>query len=260
MKVNKKKKVPHFTYEISEEEDIKIDLLLEQLNNKKIKHEVALQTFYEIADSHPLYPTVFFAIGVVFILGKKYQHAIPYFTKAAKLNPFFIDAIFNNALAHAELGDIGGQLLLLNNIVEVGNKHDEIVIKAIEIMKSLESLIQETHKIDLYTYIKNTKRFKFAQEKMKIGKWDLAIPVLENLLKKSPDIPAILNNLALCHAQKGKKQLAIQHLNSALEIDADYLPAITNIHAIENNMLEGKPLAGQQAWSFRNNPCDITEF
>ena len=253
MKLKKKNKVPHFTYEISEQADNNIDSLLEQLNTGKMSSEKVLKEFMEIAEDHPLYPTVFFGIGVVYALGNQYKSAIPYFTKAATLNPYCIEAMFNNALAHAALGDAAGQLILLSDIVMRGSKNDEIVINALAILNEMEIVIKNTHNIDLNSYIKNARRFKFAQEKMSLKKWDAAIPVLESLLKKTPKIPALWNNLALCYANKGKKQLALQHIESALELDANYLPARTNHNFIENNMIEGQSLPGQQIWSVGNN-------
>lgn len=253
MKLNKKNKIPHFTYEISEDADNNIDSLLEQLNKGKMSSEEVLKEFHEIADDHPLYPTVFFGIGVVYVLDKQYKNAIPYFTKAATLNPYCIEAMFNNALAHAALGDTGGQLILLSDIVMRGSKNDEIVINALALLNEMEITIKITHNMDLISYIKNAKRFKFAQEKMSLRKWDAAIPVLESLVKKTPKIPALWNNLALCYANKGKKQLALKYIESALELDANYLPARTNHNFIENSMIEGQSLPGQQMWSVGNN-------
>ena len=49
MKLNKKNKVPHFTYEISEEADDNIDSLLERLNKGEMSSEEVLKEFNEIA-------------------------------------------------------------------------------------------------------------------------------------------------------------------------------------------------------------------
>lgn len=252
MKVRKKKKIPHFTYEHSPEMDEKIDAMLAKLERKSLSANELLNELHEIAEDHPLYPTVFFAIGIAYVFKNEHEDSIYYFTKAIKLNPFFVEAMFNNAVSHLEIGDIAGHLTWLSEIVEIGDKKDEIVIQAIARLDEMDDVIRESHGIDLHSYIKNAKRFKFAQEKMEVCQWDKAIDIFKSLLKKTPDIPSIWNNLAICYANQGEKGQALVYSKKALEIEEDYKPARMNLSLIEQ-MVEGVPLASKTHWAFGGN-------
>ena len=252
MKVRKKKKTPHFTYEHSPEMDEKIDVMLAKLERKSSFATQLLNELHEIADRHPLYPTVFFALGVAYVFSEEYEESIHYFTKACKLNPFFVEAMFNNAASDSKIGDISGHLTWLSRIVEVGHKEDEIVIQAKASLDEMDAVIRETHGIDLDAYIKNAKRFKFAQEKMQMCQWGKAIDIFKSLLKKTPDIPSLWNNLAICYANQGEKEQALKHTKKALEVEGDYKPAQMNLSLIEK-MVEGQPLSSETHWAFGGN-------
>lgn len=252
MKVRKKKKIPHFTYEHSPEMDEKIDAMLAKLEMKSLSANELLNELHEIAERHPLYPTVFFAIGIAYVFKNEYKDSIYYFTEAIKLNPFFVEAMFNNAVSHLEIGDVAGHLTWLSEIVAIGDKEDEIVIQAITRLDEMDDVIRESHGIDLHSYIKNAKRFKFAQEKMEVCQWDKAIDIFKSLLKKTPDIPSIWNNLAICYINQGEKEQALVYSKKALEIDADYKPARMNLSLIEQ-MVEGVPLTSKTHWTLGGN-------
>jgi len=249
VKLRKKKKIPHFTYEYSPEMDEKIDVMLANLEGNALSVTEILGELHEIAESHPLYPTVFFAIGVTHVFNNEYEDSIRYFTKASKLNPLFIEAMFNNALSHSKIGDVAGYVKWLDSVVEFGQKDDEIVTQAKISLQEMEEVIKESHGIDVNTYLKNAKRFKFAQEKMQLRQWGKAIGIFKSLLKKTPDIPSLWNNIALCYANLGEKDQALKYINKALEVEEDYKPAQMNLPGIEQ-MAEGKPLRSETNWVF----------
>ncbi|HHT9935118.1 TPA: tetratricopeptide repeat protein [Legionella pneumophila] len=252
MKVRKKKKIPHFTYEHSPEMDEKIDSMLAKLEKKSFSANELLKELHEIAEHRPLYPTVFFALGIAYVFKNEHDESIQYFTKASKLNPFFVEAMFNNAVSHVKIGDIAGHLTWLSKVVEVGDKEDKIVIQAKVKLDEMDIAIRENYGIDLHAYMKNAKRFKFAQEKMQVCQWDKAIDIFKSLLKKTPDIPSIWNNLAICYANQGEKERALTYSKKALEIEEDYKPARMNLSLIEQ-MVEGKPLTSKTHWAFGGN-------
>jgi tetratricopeptide (TPR) repeat protein len=238
----KKKKAPHFTYEVNLDKDEEIDLMLEKFQNQKLSADYILGELHEIAEDHYLYPTVFYAIGVIYGLLEQYDKAIFNFTKAIKLNPFFVEAMFNSALSHQKIHDIAGQLILLTFMVEVGNKDVDIVQQAKEILHDMQHKIESFYNTDLQSYLKNARRFKFALEQMQFQKWDTVIPVLKSLSKKTPQIPSIWNNLALCYAYKGNKDLAREYSQKAIKIEPNYKPAQTILALIDSNQLKSLPL------------------
>ena len=76
--------------------------------------------------------------------------------------------------------------------------------------------------------------------------------LFKSLLKKTPDIPSIWNNLAICYANQGEKEQALVYSKKALEIEEDYKPARMNLCLIEQ-MVEGVPLASKTHWAFGGN-------
>ena len=74
---------------------------------------------------------------------------------------------------------------------------------------------------------------------MEVCQWDKAIDIFKSLLKKTPDIPSIWNNLAICYANQGEKGQALVYSKKALEIEEDYKPkSRMNLSLIEQ-MVEG---------------------
>lgn len=91
--------------------DEKIDAMLAKLERQPSLAAEFFNELHELAEQHPLYPTVFFALGVAYVFSEAYEESIIYFTKACKLNPFFVEAMFNNAASYLKIGDIAERLL-----------------------------------------------------------------------------------------------------------------------------------------------------
>ena len=75
--------------------------------------------------------------------------------------------MFNNAVSHLEIGDIAGHLTWLSEIVEIGDKKDEMVIQAIARLDEMDDVIRESHGIDLHSYIKNAKDLNLHKKRWK---------------------------------------------------------------------------------------------
>ncbi|MEW6173682.1 MAG: tetratricopeptide repeat protein [Bacillota bacterium] len=229
----------HFIIEINEEVEQSVDHALELLNNKAFKE--GKRIIHELLNKHPRNHWVQFAMGVYYVFKEEYQQAIEYFDKAIEIFPYFVEAYFNKAAACQKQLDIKNMVKAFQKVIEIGNPKDELVNQAKDSLADLDRHIREYEGVSLETYFKGMELFEQAVKYMTKRDWKQAIFYFQKCLTVNPRHPQSYGNMGICYAQLGKKDLAFEVLDKALEIDPQYELAIVN-RALVESLKEGEIL------------------
>ena len=82
-------------------------------------------------------------------------------------------------------------------------------------------------------FIEAQTNFEISLDYMEKQDFKNAISPLKKALSINPDPPQIYGNLGLCYACLGEKQIALDYLDKALELDPKYEVALVNRSLVE---------------------------
>lgn len=233
----KNQKKNHFTIEIDEELEGKIDQVLALMENGNYVEGNKL--LEKLLVSHPDYYLLNYAMGVAHGLNDDNDQAINYFKKATDAFPYLLEAHFNMGEAYRRKLDLYNAVKSFRKVIEIGDPQDKAVINAMEFVSGMEAQIMKTDGISLDKYLKGQEIFEKAFCLLEKKEWEKAIPVFQECIKIVKNHTQSYGNLGLCYAQLGQKENALKAFNKALEIDPDYEPALINKAAFES-MKEGE--------------------
>ena len=126
-------------------------------------------------------------------------------------------------------------------VIEIGDREDDLVLQAQDIIGGLEQSIKKSEGMDLDLYIESGEIFTEAVFFMENREWKKAIDGFQASLIKNKNHVQSYGNLGVCYAQIGQKAEAIRALEEAIKLDPTYEPAITNRTIIES-LEEGERL------------------
>ena len=234
-----KVKKKHFILEINEEVENAVNDALAFVERGDIgKGEEILR---ELQIQYPRNHMVNYGIGVVNALKGQCDDAIKYFARATDIFPYFIEAHFNKAVAYKSKLDIKNTVRSFEEVIAIGDPHDDMVQKANSFVTELEQQIMTTNNITLEQYFQAQEKFETAFSHMEKKEWEKAIRGFEECLMINKRHPQSYGNIGLCYAQLGRKSEALEALDKAIEIDPKYEPAIVNRAVIES-LDEGEKL------------------
>jgi tetratricopeptide (TPR) repeat protein len=167
--------------------------------------------------------------------------AIPFFEKAIRVFPPFVEAHFNLGNSYLKACRIAEAVGAYRKAIRHSDGEDGIDEKAREELRALERIIQRTSPFsNLDAYLENAKLFDLAFERLKSRHYEKAVELFSRVLEQYPGHVQSYGNLGLAYAGLGRKAAALECLDKALEIDPSYAPAHTNRIAIAE-MNEGEP-------------------
>jgi tetratricopeptide (TPR) repeat protein len=197
------------------------------------------QLLGEHSDNHH----VCYGMGTLHAISGDFKESIKWFDKAISAFPYFVEAYFNKAVSHQKLFDIGNAVRAYRKVLELGDPGDTPAQQARSFLDSMAAFIPQNDGIDLDGYIESQFEFDRAFKLMEQGDWSGALAGFRASAKKHDRNAPIHGNMGLCLAQLGHKAQALAEFDRALEIDPQYLPAVTN-RVIAESMEEGTPLKG----------------
>lgn len=220
--------------------DETVDKALAMVEKGKI--ESGKKIIKDLLIKHPNYHTVQYAMGVLCVMQDRYDEAIPYFDKAVKIYPYFVEAWFNKGAAHHKKLEIGEMIKAFQKVVELGEPSEYFVRQAKKIIKGLEKQVSKNTGLTLDGYLKAMDIFNDAFADMEKMEWEKAIANFQKVLSFDPKHTQSYGNIGICYAHLGLKQDALNALDKALELDPDYKPAIVNRKAVDS-LKEGERLS-----------------
>lgn len=238
----KNQKKNHFTIEIDEELEDKIDEALALMESGKFGEGNKL--IEKLLVSNPDYYLLNYAMGVAHGLNDDNDQAIYYFKKATDAFPYLLEAHFNMGEAYRRKLDIYNAVKSFRKVIEIGASEDREVINARKFISGLEAQIMETNGVSLDQYLKGQEVFEKAFSLMEKKEWEKAGIAFKECIKRIKNHPQSYGNLGLCYAQLGRKEDAMEAFNKAIEIDPNYEPAIVNKAAFES-MKDGEKLGDE---------------
>ena len=196
----------------------------------------------ELLRKYPNYHTVLYGMGVCHALQDKFEDAIGFFKRAVAIFPYLTEAHFNMAMAHLQLGDIGGVVRAFKEVIRVG-RDEELVSEAKRRLADLERGSVELTGLSLDTFLNNSETYSKAFAALENREFMPAINLFKRVLETDPKHVQSWGNLGLAYAAIGEKDKALECLDKALELDPEYEIAAVNRIGIEK-MREGERLEG----------------
>lgn len=231
----------HFVVELNPRVEAAVDAAMSLAERGKIKdaRTALTQLLAEHADNHH----VCYGMGTLHAISGNFKGAIEWFDKAIAVFPYFVEAYFNKALSHQKLFDVANAILAYRKVVALGEPGDAPARQAKSFLDNMAASIPQNEGVDLDGYIESQFGFDRAFKLMERGDWSGALDGFRASAAKHDRNAPTHGNMGLCLAQLGHKAQALAQFDRALEIDPQYLPAVTN-RLVAESMEEGTPLTG----------------
>jgi len=242
-----------FTAQVDPEVDKAVDNALKLAQKGDLARGEILLT--KLAEKHPNLYKVQYGMGTLHAMKGNYRESIFFLGKCLVTFPYFIEAWFNKAVAHKNLGDLGNTVKSFRKVIEFGNSEDHLVIKARKLLADMEASIARNFRLTLDLYLESMDEFDEAFSQMRNKEYEKAITGFENVLAVNKYHPQSYGNIGLCCAFLGKKEEALAAINRALAIDPNYQPALKN-RAILLSLPEGEKMqdSDMRTVDFYKNP------
>jgi tetratricopeptide (TPR) repeat protein len=228
-----------FTAQIDPEIDKAIENALKLAEKGNIPKAEALLT--GLKEKHPDIYKVQYGMGTLHAMKGNFRESVFFLGKSLEQFPYFIEAWFNKAVAHKNLGDLGNSIRSFRKVIEFGEREHHLVIKARKFIEDTEKSISRNFGLPLDRYLESMDLFEQASVLMQNKEYEKAIDGFQNVLTVNKYHPQSYGNLGLCYSLLGKREEALSAFNMALAIDPMYKPALTN-RAILLNLPEGEKM------------------
>jgi len=191
-----------------------------------------------VLGAHPDNHLVCYGMGTLHAISGDFKQSINWFDKAISTFPYFVEALFNKAVSHQKLFDVGNAIRAYRKVLELGDPSDTPAKQARSFLDSMAASIRENDGIDLDSYIESQSEFDRAFVLMEQRDWSGALAGFRASAAKNDRNAPIHGNMGLCLASLGHKAQALAEFDRALEIDPQYFPAATN-RVFAESMEEG---------------------
>jgi tetratricopeptide (TPR) repeat protein len=217
----------------------KVDHALEIM--EKGDWQKAAKMLAELKKKRGNHPHICYGLGVLAAFENNYDEAVSCFKKALQGSPDFVEAQFNLAATYQKQLNIFEMITAYRQVIRIGEPSSYLVQQAQDIINGMERQIRDSDGISLDAFLEAHQVFDRAVERMESKEWKAAIANFNEALGINPNHPQTHGNLGLCYSRIGKRQLAIEALDRALELDPHYQPAKENRKRIAS-MKEGECL------------------
>lgn len=229
----------HFVVELNPKVEAAVDFALQLAERGKLQE--ARTALTQLLGEHSGNHYVCYGMGTLDAISGELKESIKWFDQAISASPYFIEAHFNKALSHQKLFDIRNAIVTYRKVVELGNPGDLTAKQARSFLDTMSAFILQNEGIDIDTYLESQIEFDRAFELLERRDWSGALAGFRASAQKHDRNATTHGNMGLCLAHLGHKAEALAQFDRALEIDPQYLPAVTN-RAIAEKMKEGTPL------------------
>lgn len=230
---------PNFIAESNPEVEEAVNSAMELAERGKTNE--AWTALTKLLSDHPDNHLVCYGMGTLHAISGDFKESINWFDKAISTFPYFVEAHYNKAVSYQKLFDVGNAIRAYRKVVELGDSNDTPAKQSRSFLDSIAASIHQSDGIDLDSYIESQSEFDHAFKLMEQRDWSGALAGFRASAVKNYRNAPIHGNMGLCLAQLGHKAQAFAEFDRALEIDPQYLPAVTN-RAVVESMEEGIPL------------------
>lgn len=209
----------------------KVDFALELAEEGELS--VACQIINKLKKKHSANPDVRFGLGVLAMYSNDFNEAIQHFDRAIEIDPLYIKAHFNRAKVYQQLADVKRTTESMKNVIELRNIDSDLADQAQEKLDNLSAAINSNGGVTLDQFIEAQTNFEIGIDYIEQQEFENAIGPLKKALSINPDPPQTYGNLGLCYACLGEKQIALNYLDKALELEPKYEVASVNRLLVE---------------------------
>ena len=212
---------------LSPDTDEEVDMALDLFEKGQIT--LAQEKIKGLYKEHPNYHQTNYAMGVIEIQKKNYDKALEYLNKTTDIYPLFSEAFYNKAIIYKEKMELAMMASEFLSLMEVEDSSSELYQTAKEFIDMIERGYKN---VTIRDYIKSDKLFKKAFEYLDVSDYKTAKKYFEKALAVNNETVQTYGNLGLCCMAIGEREEALKYLNSALDLDPNYEPALLNLHLL----------------------------
>ena len=195
----------------------------------------------ELRKKYSRNPDIQFGLGTLALHSKNTEEAIEHFDKAIAINPQYINAHFNRAVAYQRQANVKGFVESLNNVINLAHADAELAEQARQKLEDFSASFNNSG-VTLNQFIEGQKNFETAFEYLEKHEFNKAIPFFQKAISINPDPPQPYGNLGICYACLGEIETALHYFDKALDIDPNYELAALN-RLIVKKLEKGEKLA-----------------
>ena len=205
------------------------------------KYHDAEKLLNQALSAHPEEGYIYYAYGLLYVTSAHTDKGIIALEKAISLDPKFAPSYFNLAMAYFKGALLHKMVEIIDKMHEQTRYDAECYTQAEKLINDSKERLKKRENTSLEEYCQNMLTFDEAFNLMASKLYPEAIDLFSSLIKKQPDHVACHGNIGICYSQMGKKALAIQYYDKALELDPTYELALVN-KAITEQLEEGEKL------------------
>tara|TARA_B100000614_G_scaffold257766_1_gene278630 strand:- start:605 stop:1714 length:1110 start_codon:yes stop_codon:yes gene_type:complete len=232
----------HFIVEYSVEADpvtTQVEQCLEWAESGRI--EDAFVKLKPLVKKHPDHAKVLYGWGLLHILDGDRLAAIRYLRMALEQDPEDQYAWYNLSVCYREEEQFGRAFEANCKVIEFGDENDAFWENAQEINRVLTECAHESE-LSIEDYISSHISFDLGVEAMAASQFEPALGHFRTAVQKNPRSHQGHGNMGTCLLQLGRPDEARKALQSSLDIDPDYKPALQNMKLLKKAKTD-KPLS-----------------
>jgi len=195
--------------------------------------EDAMNEIEEMLEVYPERWEPLYLKGTCLAMQDKPDQAIPLLNQAIAAEPS-AEAYLNLATAHQSLFHMEEWITCLRKVVELDGETGSLGSVAKVRIDEFAASIRKSDGISLDRHFAVGRIYDEAFKALTAGRFDEAIRGFLEVLKALPHHVQSYGNLGLAYAGQGERDRAIAALDKAIELDAEYQPAVDNRRTLLN--------------------------
>ena len=199
-----------------------VSCLIEDKHFRDARNEIQ-----EMLERYPERWEPLYLKGTCLAMEGKPDQAIPLLNQVVAAEPS-PEAYLNLATAHQTLFHLEEWITCLKKVVDLDGEAGQCGHRAKVCIDEFEASIRKSDGISLDRYFALNKIYDQAFKDLNAGHFEAAIRGFSEVLEVLPRHVQSYGNLGLAYAGQGERDRAIACLDKAIELDADYQPAIYN--------------------------------
>ena len=199
----------------------------------------------KLKNKYPDTATVYYGKGILALHEEKWEEAIWFFNAAVEINPSYIEAYYNLAVAYKGVINFKGMAVSLEKVIELYREDPELADHAKEMLDELRTAFESSGDVTLEEMIEAQTYFDEAFKHMQLLDFVTAVELFKKAISINPEPPQAYGNLGICYGSLGEKESALIYFDMALEIDPNYELARVNRELVER-LEQGERLSFDQ--------------
>lgn len=182
----------------------------------------------QLNSKHTSNAYIYFGLATYYDCKEATGEAIEYYKKAVEIQPDFIEAHFNMAVAFKNLLDLDGMIIAFRQVLKYSTFKDKMWRMANDTLNNMERKAQEDG-LNLDHYLQQQRVLDKGVLCMETKNLKQAIVHFNEVIKKNNQHTQSYSNLGICHVGLNNIEQARKYFEKALQVDPGNEVASANL-------------------------------